>query len=89
MGKWFVYIVECVDGTYYTGVTTDIQRRLQQHNDGKGAKYTRMRRPVVLRALYDAKTKSDAFKEEYRIKQLRRPDKEKMFNIVLNENTGR
>ena len=46
---WFVYILECRDGSLYTGITNDIERRLQQHNDGTGARYTRSRRPVRLR----------------------------------------
>jgi putative endonuclease len=45
---WFVYLLECSDGTYYTGVTNDVERRVAQHNAGTGAKYTRGRRPVRL-----------------------------------------
>jgi len=46
--KWWVYIVECADGTYYCGISTDVHRRVRAHNTGKGAKYTRGRRPVKL-----------------------------------------
>jgi len=75
MKKWFVYILECSDGTLYTGITTDINRRLNQHNTGKGAKYTCARRPVMLVAVSEAGDRSEASKEEYRIKQLSRKEK--------------
>ena len=48
-GPWLVYMVECRDGSLYTGITNDLERRLSQHNDGTGARYTRSRRPVTLR----------------------------------------
>ena len=76
---WYIYILECSDGTLYTGITTDINRRLLEHNSGKGAKYTRVRRPVVLKALFEAKNRSEAAKEEYRIKQLPRTEKLKLL----------
>jgi len=76
---WYLYILECSDGTLYTGITTDVNRRLLEHNSGKGAKYTRVRRPVVLRALFEAKNRSEASKEEYRIKQLNRTEKLKLI----------
>ena len=50
MNEWFVYILECADGSLYTGITTDLERRVSEHNEGKlGARYTRARRPVKLR----------------------------------------
>lgn len=74
--KFYVYILFCADGTYYTGWTTDVQKRVQTHNKGKGAKYTRGRRPVKL-LWYDAfNTKSEAMKKEYALKQLSRGGKE-------------
>jgi len=76
---WYIYILECSDGTLYTGITTDVNRRLSEHNSGKGAKYTRVRRPVILRALFEAKNRSEASKEEYRIKQLNRTEKLKLI----------
>jgi len=76
---WYIYILECSDGTLYTGITTDVNRRLLEHNSGKGAKYTRVRQPVVLRALFEAKNRSEASKEEYRIKQLNRTEKLKLI----------
>lgn len=76
---WYIYILECVDGTLYTGITTDVNRRLLQHNSGKAARYTRSRKPVVLRALFEAENRSEASKEEYRIKQLSRIEKLKLL----------
>jgi putative endonuclease len=61
MKKWYVYIVECEkDGTLYTGITTDVNRRISEHNSGKGAKYTRNRNPVVLRTLFTANNRREA-----------------------------
>ena len=81
MKKWCVYIVECSDGTFYTGITTNINKRLLTHNKGKGSRYTRTRLPVELRALFEALDRSSASKEEYRIKQLSRIEKIKLFNV--------
>jgi putative endonuclease len=76
---WYIYILECSDNTLYTGITTDVNRRLLEHNSGKGAKYTKMKRPVVLKALFEAKDRSEASKEEYRIKRLSREEKLKLI----------
>lgn len=76
---WYIYILECSDGTLYTGITTDVNRRLLEHNSGKGAKYTKVRRPVALKALFETKNRSEAAKEEYRIKQLPRAEKLKLL----------
>jgi putative endonuclease len=78
--KYYVYILECNDGSLYTGSTNDLERRLKQHNDGKGAKYTRGRTPVVLVFNISLATKSLALKEELRIKKLNRIDKLKLIN---------
>lgn len=75
---WFVYILECSDGTLYTGITTDVNKRLETHNKGKGAKYTRCRLPVKLRVYFESIDRSTASKEEYRIKQLTREQKLKL-----------
>ncbi len=75
---WFVYIVRCSDDTLYTGITNDLDRRIQQHNEGKGAKYTKGRGPVALIKSFDFATKSEALKEEYRIKQLSKEEKLKL-----------
>ena len=77
---WYVYIVECSDGTLYTGITTDVNKRIETHNKGKGAKYTKTRLPVVLRVSFDGFDKSTAAKEEYRIKQLTRKEKLELIN---------
>lgn len=75
MSNWVVYIVECNDGSLYTGVTNDLNRRIEQHNAGKGAKYTRMKRPVKLVYSREVENKSEACKLEYQIKQLSRKEK--------------
>ena len=77
---WYVYIVECSDGTLYTGITTDVNKRIETHNKGKGAKYSKTRLPVVLLASFDGFDKSTAAKEEYRIKKLTRKEKIKLIN---------
>ncbi|MGV3043275.1 GIY-YIG nuclease family protein [Staphylococcus rostri] len=75
MGKHYTYIVECIDKSLYTGYTTDLEARIHKHNAGKGAKYTKTRRPVRLKhyEIYD--TKSEALKREYAIKRLTRQQK--------------
>lgn len=81
MPKTFsVYIVRCADGTLYTGVATDVARRVAEHNDGpKGARYTAARRPVELVLHFAVGSRSDALKEEVRIKQLSRREKERVI----------
>ena len=78
LNKWYVYVVECNDKTYYTGITKDIKRRLYEHNNTRrGAKYTRCRRPVKLICiLLECETRSEASKKEYAFKQLSRKQKE-------------
>ena len=72
---WFVYVVKCSDGTLYTGYTNNVNKRIDTHNKGKGAKYTKTRLPVELVYEEIYPTKSMAMKEEYRIKQLDRKKK--------------
>lgn len=72
---YYVYILRCRDDTLYTGITTDVLRRVQQHNDGTGAKYTRSRRPVFLVYSEPVGDHSAALRREYAIKQLRRQEK--------------
>ncbi len=74
----YCYILECSDGSYYTGWTTDPQRRLRQHNAGRGAKYTRARRPVRLAYLEEQPDRGSAMRREYRIKRMSRERKEKL-----------
>ena len=71
----FCYIVECVDGTLYTGWTTDVTRRVKMHNAGRGAKYTRMHRPVRLVYVEKLRTRSAAQKRELEIKRMPRAKK--------------
>lgn len=77
-GKFFVYIVECSDGTYYTGYTLCLKRRMELHNKGKGAKYTRNRRPVSLVWSKVCKNKTLAMRTENIIKKLKREDKKRI-----------
>lgn len=74
---WHVYIVRCVDDTLYTGIATDVPRRVAEHNGAgrAGARYTRARRPVVLVYQESAAGRSEAARREYQIKQLPRRDK--------------
>ncbi len=75
----YTYIVRCSDGTFYTGWTNDIEKRIEAHNNGKGAKYTKTRRPVELVHLEEYDTKEEAMKREYAIKQLTRKKKEALI----------
>ncbi len=75
----YCYIVECIDGTYYTGWTTDPERRVKTHNAGRGAKYTRMRRPVKLVYLEEQPDRTAAMKRERAIKALSREKKMKLM----------
>ena len=79
---WRVYLLRCFDGSLYCGVTTDIERRLSEHNQGVGSRYTRTRLPVSLVWQSRELTKSEAFKEEYRIKRLSKVMKEEMSSSV-------
>lgn len=76
---WYVYILECADGSLYTGITNKLQERINTHNSGKGAKYTKTRLPVALKAFWEASNRSEASKEEYRIKKLTRQQKLKLI----------
>jgi putative endonuclease len=76
-------MVECSDKSIYTGITSDINKRMDSHNSGKGSKYVRARLPISLKWESDEMSKSSALKEEYRIKQLSRKNKIKMINESL------
>ena len=83
---WHVYIVECADGTYYTGITTDVERRLNEHNYSfKSAKYTRSRRPVKLVYVETSENRSTASRRESQIKKLSR-NKKTLLIEKCNEN---
>jgi putative endonuclease len=74
--EWFVYIVECVDKTLYTGITTDMERRINEHNSSsKGAKYTKTRRPVYMVYFESVSDRSTASKREAEIKKLSKKEK--------------
>ncbi len=77
--SYYCYIVECADGTYYTGWTLDPVRREQQHNKGRGAKYTRQRRPVRLVYVEEQADRSTAMKRERAIKSLKHDQKTHMI----------
>ena len=72
----YTYIIKCADSTLYTGWTNDLDKRIKAHNSGKGAKYTKTRRPVKLVYYEEHETKNEAMSREYAIKQLTRREKE-------------
>ena len=77
--KWFLYILECSDGTFYTGITKDIERRLKAHNNGKGASFSRMRRPVKIIYHEILKSRTQALVREFAVKSLPRKKKEELI----------
>lgn len=81
----YVYILECADKTYYTGYTTNVERRLRVHNEGKGAKYTKYRRPCKIVYYESFSDKSLAMRREYQIKQLSRKEKKELIVAKLKE----
>ncbi|MDG1751667.1 MAG: GIY-YIG nuclease family protein [Thalassotalea sp.] len=84
--NWYVYLLRCADNSLYTGVTTDIERRVQEHNhcNKKGAKYTRVRRPVALAYQESAIDRKTACQREYQLKQLTKPEKEQLVSSFKN-----
>ena len=91
--KAYMYVLECRDGSYYTGYTTDVKRRLAVHNRGKGAKYTRARLPVKLIYAQGFSSKEEAMSAEALLKRKKRPQKEQFLSenqdrnlLILNEN---
>ena len=87
MSEWHVYIVRCSDGSLYTGIATDVERRVKEHNTRNllAASYTRSRRPVVLVYQEPASTRSIASKREYQLKQMTRGEKDA---LVLKQPHG-
>ena len=83
--RFYCYILECSDGTFYTGWTNDPERRVAQHNKGRGARYTKTRRPVKLVYLEEQPDKIAALKRERAIKKMRRTQKSKL----VDEHMGR
>jgi putative endonuclease len=78
---WSLYILECSDGSFYTGVTTDLDRRVREHQDGTASRYTRTRRPVVLVYREECGTRSLALEREWAVKSLSRQRKEELIAI--------
>ena len=76
---WYLYILRCKDGTLYTGITTDVEKRLEAHRTGRGAKYTRGRGPLELVYREECGDHSAALKRELEIKKLPREEKEKLI----------
>ena len=74
----YTYILKCNDGTLYTGWTNNLEKRVKDHNEGKGAKYTKARRPVTLVYYEEFESKEEAMKREYAIKQMSRSEKLKL-----------
>ena len=75
MARWYVYVVRCADGSLYTGISTDVPARVAAHNAGRGARYTRSRRPVELLHMETKRSQSTALKREAAIKALPRERK--------------
>ena len=79
-GSHHVYVIECADGTLYTGYTTDVERRVAEHDAGTGAKYTRGRTPVTLRYTEAFDSRSAAMSREHEIKALTRREKQRLID---------
>ncbi len=79
MNEWFLYILRCRDGSLYTGITTDTNRRLDQHNSGKASRYTRSRLPVKLVYTEKHACESAARKREHAVKRWKRSKKEELI----------
>ncbi len=84
---WFVYILKCSDGSYYTGITNDLEKRLATHESGKGSKYVRAKLPFTLVHTEEFATKSEAARREFEVKKLTRTQKQTL--IENNVMTGR
>jgi predicted GIY-YIG superfamily endonuclease len=77
---WFLYILQCCDGSFYTGVTTDIDRRIREHQEGTASRYTRTRRPVVLVYREECGSRSRSLARECAVKSLSRRRKEELIS---------
>ncbi len=80
---WYIYIIECCDKSFYTGITTELERRIKEHNssDEKGARYTRTRRPVKLIYHEIANSRGEAIKREAAIKKMKKASKIKLAGL--------
>lgn len=77
--NWFVYLLKCKDGSFYTGITNDISKRMKAHASGKGSKYVRSRGFEEVLFIKECESHSDALKKEYFIKQLKQKEKKEWF----------
>ncbi|MDI9471902.1 MAG: GIY-YIG nuclease family protein [Tissierellia bacterium] len=84
----YIYILRCCDGSYYTGWTTDVNKRFALHCEGKGAKYTRSRRPLALVYVEEVESQTEARKREAAIKKLSRKEKEALVESVNGEESS-
>lgn len=84
---WYLYILRCGDGSLYTGITTDVEKRLEAHRSGKGAKYTRGRGPLELVYRELCGTHSEALKRELRVKAMTREEKLLLAEVERQEET--
>lgn len=82
--KWKVYILKCSDSSFYIGITNDLEKRIRTHNLGKGAKYTKTRRPVELISYWEVENRSIASKWESRLKKLTRKKKEILISLKID-----
>lgn len=82
ISDWCVYMLQCCDGTFYTGCTNNLDNRIKIHSDGRGAKYTRARLPVALVYCERVENRSTALQREYAIKQLNRQEKLALIHNV-------
>ena len=82
---WFVYIVQCKDNSFYTGLTNDIQKRIRLHNDGQGARHTKLYGPVKLRYYEEFEERFVAMKREKEVKQWPRERRERLLKFGLGK----
>lgn len=80
----YIYIVKCSEGSLYTGWTNNLEKRIEDHNAGRGAKYTKARRPVILVYKEEFSTKQEAMRREWEIKQMSRKEKLSMINNSMS-----
>ncbi len=85
---YYVYVIQCVDGTFYTGYTKDLDARLRLHKNGKGARYTRMHKPLKLVYTEELDSRLDAMRKERRLKKLRHNQKLKLANLRSQSKTS-
>lgn len=78
--KYFLYILTCSDGSLYTGITNDIEKRMQKHKEGKGSKYVRAHMPFTLSYVEECENKSSALKREMAIKEMSREQKQALIS---------